>query len=220
MQIKSIMTSQAIRFYAEVEAVLERRSPVPMIRGLQDKYGFVEVPLTVAELDFTKGVTFLRGYYKGTIIEKLQIYQNGLLCEASADNSIGDEFMGEVLSWATTEHKIPVRETGIKAFVSQLEVITSIDLTAVFPKIKAIGGLLAGALKSYGQPVPNFGINGIRMHYDSAAMPVPRPPEFIFERRAGQAYSTNEFFSSAPLRTKDHMHILSELEKLFAHPKP
>jgi hypothetical protein len=53
------------------------------------------------------------------------------------------------------------------------------------------------------------------MHYDSAAMPVPRPPEFSFERRAGVIYASNEYFSSAPLRTADHIRILHELEKAF-----
>ena len=215
MQLKSILTSQAIRFFAEAEPVAERRSPIPLIRGLQDRYGFVQVPLTVAELDFTKGVTFLRGYYKGSIIEKLQVYENGLLCDAVADNGICDEFMGDVLEWAATEHKIPVKETGVKAFVSQVEVITGIDVGAAFSMINSIGSLLAGALKSYGQTASDYNVNGIKMHYDSMTMPVPRPPEFVFERRAGQLYSTNEFFSSAPLRTTDHMHVLAELEKLL-----
>jgi hypothetical protein len=88
MQAKSILMSQAIRFYANAEPIAERRSPVPLIRGLQDMYGFVQVPLTISDLDFTKGVTFLRGYYKGNIIDKLQIYENGLLCEAATDNSV------------------------------------------------------------------------------------------------------------------------------------
>ena len=215
MQAKSILTSQAIRFYANAEPMAERRSPVPLIRGLQDMYGFVQVPLTISDLDFTKGVNFLRGYYKGNIIDKLQIYENGLLCEAATDNSVCDEFMGEILNWAATEHGIPVRETGVKAFISQVEVISDIDLGMAFSKIGAIGSLFAGALKSYGQPVPDYSFSGIRMHYDSITMPVPRPPEFVFERRAGQLYSTNEYFSSAPLRTKDHMYILDELEKLF-----
>ncbi|MGX1354546.1 hypothetical protein AB7M49_008171 [Bradyrhizobium elkanii] len=217
MKLKSILTSQAIRFYTYTgdEPVIERRSPIPLIRGLQDKYGFVQVPLTVADLDFAKGVTFLRGYYKGHIIEKLALYENGLLCEAMTDNSICDEFVSEVLGWAANEHKIPLSETGVKAFVSQLEVTTDINPSSAFQKINPIGTQLARALISYGQTVPNYTVNGIRMHYDSADTPLPRPPEFIFERRAGQPYSTNEFFSSAPLTTKDHMHILVELEKLL-----
>ncbi|MCW2227222.1 hypothetical protein [Bradyrhizobium elkanii] len=217
MKLKSTLTSQAIRFYNYTgdEPVIERRSPIPLIRGLQDKYGFVEVPLKVIDLDFTKGVTFSRGYYKGHVIDKLALYENGLLCEAMTDNSICDEFVSEVIGWATTEQKIPINETGVKAFLSQLEVTTDLNLSAVFQKINAIGTRLAKALSSYGQPVPSYAVNGIRMHYDSASMPLPRPPEFVFERRAGQPYSSNEFFSSAPLTTKDHMHILVELEKLF-----
>lgn len=81
MDLKSILTSQAIRFYEAAEPVAERRSPVPLIREIQDRYGFVQVPLTVADLDFSKGVTFLRGYFKGSIIDKLQVYENGVLCE-------------------------------------------------------------------------------------------------------------------------------------------
>jgi hypothetical protein len=215
MELANILMSQAIRFFADAGPVTERRSPVPLIKDLQDKYGFVEVPRTVADLDFTKGVTFLRGYYKGKIIEKLQIYQNGLLCEAMEDNSVTDEFLGELLHWAATQHDLPVKETGVRAYVSQLEVTTTIDIEAVVPKINAIGALLAGALQSYGQPVPDYKINGIKMHYDSMTTPVPRAPEFVFERRAGQLYSTNQFFTSAPLRTKDHMYILGELEKLW-----
>lgn len=214
MDLKSILTSQAIRFYEAAEPVAERRSPVPLIREIQDRYGFVQVPLTVADLDFSKGVTFLRGYFKGSIIDKLQVYENGVLCEGTIDNSIADEFLGEVLDWAASEHGIPLRQTGVKAFISQLEVIATADLGRVFPKLNAIGSLLAEALKSYGQPVSDYTVSGIKLHYDSANTPVPRPPEFIFERRAGQQYSTNEFFSSAPLRTKDHMYILNELEKL------
>lgn len=212
MHLKSILASQAIRFYTDAEALAERRSPIPLIRGLQDRYGFVQVPASVAELDFTKGVSFFRGYYKGEIIEKLQIYQNGLLCEAVADNSICDEFLSEVLNWATTEHKIPVSETGVKAYLSQIEVTSDVDIGKVF-KVGHIGTLLAATLKGYGQPAGSYAVNGIRMHYDSMTMPVPRAPEFVFERRAGEVYSSDVYFSSAPLRTKDHMHALSEFEK-------
>ncbi|OAF06677.1 hypothetical protein AYJ54_19335 [Bradyrhizobium centrolobii] len=182
---------------------------------MQDKYGFVQVPTTIAELDFTKGVTFLQGYYKGLVISKLQVYENGMLCEALADNSACDEFMGEVLEWAKTEHAIPIKESGVKAFISQLEVVTNVDLEKHLQKIDSVAALIGQSLKSYGQPVGLYQMSGIKLHYDSAATPVPRPPEFVFERRAGEPYSTNQYFSSAPLRTADHMRVLNQLEKIF-----
>jgi hypothetical protein len=212
MQLKSTMTSQTIRFFADVEPTFDVRSPVPLIRGLQDQYGFMQVPLTVAELDFKAGVTFLRGYYRGRIIEKFQVYENGLLCEASEDTDLADDFLSEVLAWAIREHSLPVRETGVLAYISQLEVTSLIDLGSKFSSLNAVGSLLAQCLKEYGQPVSNYDVSGLRMHYDSMATPIPRPPHFVFERRVGQQYSTNEFFSSAPVRTKDHLKILDLLE--------
>lgn len=215
MELKNILLSQAIRFIAETEPPIERRSPVPLINGIREKYGFIQVPLTVDDLDFKKGVTFLQGYYKGKIINKLQIYENGLLCEANEDNSLIDEFLGELFAWAKHVHKLPMRETGVRAYLSQMEVISAIDIGAVFSKVAPIGGLLAEALKAYGQPVQEYKISGLKMHYDSMALPVPRAPEFAFERRAGELYSANEFFTSAPVRTGDHLQILEALEKVF-----
>src|SRR5262245_25296398 len=109
MKFKAYLTNQAIRFFQNEETTtqVELRSPVPLIRGMQDAYGFIQVPTTVADLDFSKGVTFHQGYYKGVIIRKLQIYHNGVLCEAAADNSLCDDFIGEVLDWARTVHKLP-----------------------------------------------------------------------------------------------------------------
>jgi hypothetical protein len=215
MQLKTTMTSQTIRFFADGDGILEVRSPVPLINGLQDLYGFVQVPRTLAELDFKNGVTFLRGYYQGRIIEKFQVYENGLLCEANQDTDLADEFLSEILAWAIREHKLPIKETGVRAYISQLEVTSSIDMDLKLERLNAVGELLAKCLNGYGQPVPNYIVSGLRMHYDSMATPVPRPPNFVFERRVGQVFATNEFFTSAPTRTKDHLAILDALEKAF-----
>lgn len=213
MQIKSILASQAIRFFSEApETIAERRSPIPLIRGMQDRYGFIQVPSTLAELDFTTGVTFLRGYYRNVIINKLQVYENGILCDAATDNGICDEFLGDVLSWATAEHSIPIKQSGVKAFISQLEIVCTIDLDKTLAKLNAAGAMVAELLRGYGQPVTPYQMSGFKLHYDSVAAPVPRPPEFVFERRVGQPYGIREYFSSAPLRTGDHVRLLNLLE--------
>lgn len=216
MHIKGFLASQAIRFFAQApEPVADKRSPIPMIRGLQDLYGFVQVPTTIADFDFTKGVSFYQGYFKGAVIDKFQIYENGVLCEAKADNSVCEEFLDEVLEWARSQHNIPVAQTDAKAFISQLEVISPIDLDKHLARFRSVGALIFEAVKSYGQSVAPYHMSGIKLHYDTFSTSIPRPPEFTFERRAGQAYSTNAFFTTAPLKTKDHMHVLEHLELLF-----
>lgn len=216
MEIKNILASQAIRFFdIDAEGVLERRSPVPLINGIREKYGFVEVPKTVADLDFKKGVSFLQGYYGGEIIDKFQVYENGVLCEAKANTNLADAFMSELIVWAAEAHKLPIKETGIRAYVSQIEITTAVDIGSIFSKVNSIGDLLADALKDYGEPFQDYRISGLKMHYDSMAMPIPRPSEFSFERRQGLLYSTNQYYSSAPVRTDSHLHILEALERLL-----
>jgi len=215
MELKTILTSHAIRFFADSGEMRVPRSPVPLIDGIREKYGFVQVPQTVAELDFKNGVSFLRGYFKGKIIDKLQIYENGLLCEAAEDNSLTDDFISDLFAWVQEHHNLPVKETEVRAYLSQMVVISNVDVARTFSGINAIGPLFAKAIKSYGQTVQGYRLSGLRMHYDAMETPVPRSPEFSFERRAGEKYSTNEFFTSAPLRTSDHLKVLEALEKAF-----
>jgi hypothetical protein len=215
MEVKNILVSQAIRFI-ETGPVLEKRSPVPLIDGLREKYGFVQVPQTVADLDFKKGVNFLRGYYKGKIIEKFQVYENGLLCEANENTDLLDDFISEILTWASQEQNLPIKETGIKAYVSQLSVTSNADISSIFSKIASIGSLISKELSSYGQAIHEYKVNGLKMHYDAAPTPLPRAPEFSFERRAGVPYAENQFFTSAPVRTDEHLRIVQVLEKLLS----
>ena len=141
---------------------MEKRSPAPLIDGIRHKFGFVQVPQHVAELDFKKGVNFLQGYFKGKIIDKLSVYENGLLCEARQDTDVSDEFMTELLSWAAQEHDLPVKETGVKAYVSQLEVTASVEIGLTFSKFASLGTLLANLTKEYGEPTPDYRISGLK----------------------------------------------------------
>jgi len=44
--------------------------------------------------------------------------------------------------------------------------------------------------------------------------------DFLIERRAGEPYSKNRYFSSAPLRTADHVRVLEQIEKSFSAREP
>jgi len=45
---------------------------------------------------------------------------------------------------------------------------------------------------------------------------LPVPNEFIIERRIGTPLEQNRYFSSAPLSTEEHIHILERIEKAIA----
>jgi hypothetical protein len=216
MEFKSFLANQAIRYVEDNKAEYAPQSPVPFIRRFEELYGFAQVPRTLAELDFKAGVTFLRGYFKGKIIDKLQIYENGMLCEARESNALCDEFLGEIFDWLPKIIDRPVKQKNTKAYISQMEVTTSVDMMTVFNKLSDVGRLIAVLLESYGQESDAYIASGFKMHYDTLGKPFPRGLEFVFERRANEPFDKNVYFTSAPLRTDDHLKVLAAIETAFS----
>lgn len=216
MQLSQIMASQAIRYVTTEDTQYERQSPVPFIRQFEDRYGFAQVPHTLEELNLKTGVSFLRGYFRGKIIDKLQLYENGLLCEAKENNSVCDDFLNDVFDWLPKQLNRVLKQGEPRAYLSQVEVTSEIDLASTFGKLSSAGGLISDLLNAYGQKTDTYIVNGFKMHYDVEGKPLPRGLEFIFERRAGELYSKNTYFSSAPLRTDDHLNVLEKIEAIFA----
>jgi hypothetical protein len=203
--------SAVFRFVETREGVYETRSPVPLIRAFQDRYGFVEVPTKLAEMNLQTGVSFRQGYFRGKVIDKFQIYANGLLCESQNDNELSDSFLDEVFIWAAQQHDITLNETA-RAY----EVAASVNLGGIFKKFASVGELIASLLKAYRQQADSYQVSGLKLHYDVSDKVASRAPEFVFERRAEEPYAQNLYFTSAPLRTIDHLQVLEVLERTFA----
>ena len=186
---------------------------MPLVNWLQEKYGFVQVPRTLAELNLQTGVNFFHGYYEGRVIDKFSIYNNGVLLEAKQDTSYGDRFLDEVLSLAASQFDIHTAQIG-RAYLSQVEVHLPISVGAAFEKFSEIGKMISNFLKQYNLPqAEDYQFSGMKMHYDQTGRQPPNPSDFIFERRSAEPYANNVYFSSAPLRTVDHLQVLEVFEQ-------
>ena len=215
MRLIKTTTSQAIRFFESGQPG-EPKSPVPLIRAMQDKYGFVQVPHTIADMNLQTGVNFFRGFFRGKMIDKLSVYNNGILCESQQETEYNDGFLDEILSLVTSIAGLELKQTGVRAYVSGLEVGMPDDIGAKFEKFIGAGQKITSLLKSYGQTVDDYRFSGFKMHYDQTGKAPPHAPEFIFERRAGELYSSNIYFSSAPIETKNHFELLNSIEELLS----
>lgn len=217
MKIQNFLLNQAIHFIVPEEPK-EFLSPIPTIRAIQDKYGFAQVPQRLDEMDLKKGVHFYRGFFNRKIIDKLSIFENGLLCEGNFNNEILDEFLTEFLQWANTlgYARQFVNLTGVKAYLSQMEITFSANFEKNFSKLSFIGDAMKELLTGYGQVANEFRLRGFRMHYDVAENPALTAPEFILERRSTATFSSNTFFASAPIKTDDHLKMLDRLEAVLS----
>jgi hypothetical protein len=102
----------------------------------------------------------------------------------------------------------------MKAFQSKLEIVSDKDIQSTFDKFSQVGSLIASLLTSYGLTAAPYNVAGFAMQYEPQKDAMGNP-DFEFARRKGQSYEAGIYYSSAPLRTKDHLLVLEMVEGLL-----
>lgn len=218
MKLIQCLASQAIRL---IDASAKRTGgglPAPKLaRALEEKYGFFQGPRVIEDYDLTKGVVFLHCEYQGKVIDKLSLFNDGIVCDAKASTEFSDAFIDDVLETLRTVAGLDTEagKTLIQIYMSRIEVQADLDLGKSFSLFSKFGRDVAASIRSYGQKVNDYVPTGLSFHFDWPNPKEARPPALTFERREGVAYSENVYFSSAPLRTDDHLNHLIELERAF-----
>jgi hypothetical protein len=216
MDLLKVHAANSLRFLAVVDEAKPARPLLPLIKALEDRYLFLQVPRTIADYNFENGVTFLSGVFRGqSVIDKFQVYARGIVCETKEETDLSDQFLDDLLDWAEADLKleVPDRASMPRAYFSQIEIRSSTKFGAALKMFSGVGRSISNIVQSYRSSlVSSFELSSIKLNVDATAIKGPTPFEFIFERRINTPYSENVYFSAAPLRTKDHLQILQELE--------
>jgi hypothetical protein len=218
VKITDVTFGQAVRFLTVSGHEGGRIYGSNLIHALESRYGFWESPKTVADYDMTKGVTFLHGVFQRRfVIDKLQIYNNGVLAEAKLPTDGIDEFIEDLIQWGRTEVEITVNNSDDKrSYASHVEVYTEMAFRDAFLRLSKIGQTITNMIRSYGANTNAFDISGFLLDADNGSLPAPKPLRFSFERRAGKPHGSGYYFSMASLKTTDHLNVLNELEAIIA----
>jgi hypothetical protein len=220
MRLSKILLTQTIRL---MSATPEQESAPPpetrprvhivdFVQKLEHRYKFLQAPRTVPEYDFGAGIKFFKGTFnERSFIERLEIYNNGILCETTTSTEEMDQFLDNLMTWAIDEFGWQ-SPTGARWYVSNVEVHADINIAEKFREFADIGQRITEILHTYGQQPPAFSVAQIGLHGDVTKVPFPAPRPFLFERRAAVPYSAGFYFSSAPLTTAHHLEILQKLE--------
>ncbi|MEX1083527.1 MAG: hypothetical protein WEC82_04330 [Xanthobacteraceae bacterium] len=184
-----------------------------LAKAFEERYGFLQGPRTLPEFDASKGITFLHGYFEQrVVIDRIQIYDNGILADAKLDTDEVDAFLDDVVQWIQERAKLQVIATpdSAKIYTSQLEVQTDKKISALVPTLVPIGRAIADILRGYGHITPDWEPAGLSFGSSGAG----DAASFKFERREG-ANARDVYFASARMRTKDHLHVLEEIDALL-----
>jgi hypothetical protein len=217
MRVTSVVGAQAIRFVNPHEVPEEQRAPViPLVKEIQDRYYFLQVPQRVEEFDFSKGVTFLSGVFEHKTIDKFQVYNLGILCETKTDTDHCERFIDDVLKFGG-ERRLPFspKDGPDRAYYSSLEIHMDGEFGDQLVKVSFLNDLIMSKFKIYGMTTQSFPAFGFKLNTDATVETVPIPSEFGFERRIGQPFSSSIYASWGPLRTQDHLEVLAAIEKMM-----
>lgn len=184
--------------------------------ALIDRYAFAKGPTTFDELSADR-VDFQHGFFQDSAIEKLEVYQDGIVVSSQSESDLLDGFVSDLLQWSEKEFGstiFPNRQAG-RLYDSQLIIEASDAMLAPLEALNGIAGQIGAMLKeSSGLDIP-FQSVGYTLAHDRTKNPLIQPNIFRLERRFAAEFSLNQFISVAPLRTSQHIELLEAIEAEF-----
>lgn len=184
------------------------------IAMLNSRYRFVKSPAVEDLLNQRPNAVFEHGKFGDSVIRKFSLHSDGMISESQAGTEAAEQFLEDFVSWSKDAFgvvELDINES-YKMYDSNLVAQMQIDLPEKMGFLRFICDNIETTLKQYREGIPEYQAAGFSLSSDSAGIAGVAPAPFQIERRVGQPFSNNLYFSSAPLRTRDHAKLLEMIE--------
>jgi hypothetical protein len=193
---------------------------------IRDRYLFVAAPKDVEDA-IRGGAKFLHGTFQlngeQIAVHEMGIYSDGIIIGASTTDH-ADAIADDLISWAVSDLRLrPPSSVRPRTYTSNL--IVDFDKIPHGPLVQyeVMSRRLSAALKaSRGWDLP-IELQRLAFQADPTNLLPHMMPQtstqFAIERRAGMPFSDNRFWSTAPLRTREHINVLELIEHDLASTK-
>lgn len=152
---------------------------------------------------------------------KVDVYEFSIFADGFVVGSSRTEhavaFVADLMEWLCKEHGFRQPSTVPETILSsQLVVEFEKPLSGLIKLHDKIGREISDAVGNvFGAPVP-MQVARIDFGFDSIGLKAAHQiPSFYLERRAGAPYSSERYFSLAPMSTVKHLETLEAIEKLI-----
>jgi hypothetical protein len=182
---------------------------IEAFKELGQRYSFAKVPEQFAELDLQKGINFISGECRGVKVDKLTLYQNGLVVDTRSSTDNCQKVVDDIIGLARELFGAKVK-VGRRLFVSQLVFQSDVKMALLNPILqRIIDRLTESVSQDMNHPYAFDASIVVNAELWQAKI---TPGVFSIERRADTPFTENTYFSNAPLRTADHLEVLQEFE--------
>ena len=183
---------------------------------LADRYSFVGTPNSLEDVRGSKA-EFTHGLFDGIAIETLELYNDGIIVTSRSDSELIDKFMNDLIPWIEESFGLSIIHTHkiSKMYDSTLVVETERDVFKPLSAYIGIKKMIEKALWNSSNLEITFENFGLSLSADQTQNPALKPTPFRFERKVGIEFSLNQYYTTAPLTTKQHVEILEKLEQII-----
>jgi hypothetical protein len=190
-----------------------------VFKKLNERYNFAKPPKHPLDVDpKTSALAFLLGTFtnsaKKPINVSLNIFNNGITAETTSSTDDATEFLQDLTTWMTKEFGFRVPSDLNKAYFSQLTVQLDASVSIVNPKLQTISKMLSADAKALDGKPRQFEVGAVNFWSEDVGASLA-PSLCRIERKWGVPFSSNQYFSIAPLDTQQHLNLLTELEKIL-----
>lgn len=218
MLSSNVLIGQSVRFLRiTANESTGDKTLYDLLHGLETQYKFLEVPKDRSQMNFTKGVRFSGGIFEGKDIERIEIYGDGIICEARADTVFCDMLVDNIIEWIYSSRMVKIEEaTEIpRIYTSHIEFNAELPLDLGSSPLAMAARMVSEFWTDYGHESRAFFVTGTVFDVEMTNVTGITPQQFLLERRVGQTFDKNAYFSRAPLKTTDHLSLLEQIEQAF-----
>jgi hypothetical protein len=191
-----------------------------VFKKLNERYGFAKPPQHPLDVDpKTSALMFQLGTFtnsaKKPVNVTLGIFNNGIQGETTSSTDDATAFLQDLTTLMTKEFGFQLPSKIEKGYLSQITVELAIpSLAPINPKLQDIARMLSANTKPLDGKPRQFEFGALNFWAeDIGAQLAPAP--FRLERKWGTPFSSNQYFSLAPLETQQHLNVINELEKIL-----
>jgi len=177
------------------------------------RYSFQHFPEKVPILE-SGSITLSVGKWNDVQIDELGAYNDGFVVSARASSDVIDEFLDDLYEFVAKEFRVTKVPKPQEARHYESSVVVEMDrrITSKFDFLRGLYSDLADFRSSYGHGDSEYVFGAVEAHSENIVAGGRRPMAFKFERRLNAPFDANYWFSSAPLKTGDHIATLENLE--------
>lgn len=214
MELLAVRLARLIAYFPTEEINPRGRALIPDVTSaLIERYSFNGYPQKFEDFDWDKGISFIDGRWNDINIDRLALYNNGMLVDTASSTDDSVAFLTDALTWAAESFGLTYRPDMMnrKTYVSELLFRSETPLKTLNPALESLAAKLSESVSHIAGQEVAYDTVSLALNFDMLLTKSPLAP-FRIERLSEAQYTENKYYSIAPLPTDVHIKFLEEFE--------